>query len=234
MKKIFKILLWIIIVVIVIFACLAYIGMKYGPSKDVSDTQDCTKIYSSYDANNPGEDLGRNYCYSSLAIKKHDITYCSKINNTDDRTLCEAMFASTPDQCETVKEKDQCFIGFATLNKDQSICERTSIDQRKDDCYLGVAVAANDASICSKIKTDNYYDAAFNYTCFAITRNDPSICEKAKDEIYGTINVDECYLQLSIAKNDLNMCDKIYDPYQKSFCKNRTKGILVSPGLIGQ
>jgi hypothetical protein len=234
MKKAFKIILWIVLILIAVFFILAYIGMKYGPHEPVSETSDCTKIYASYDASNPGEDLAKDACYSDLAIKNNDITYCSKIGNAENKTRCEVLFNDTPIGCKGLNDSEVCYVGYAMLHKDPTVCELPTIPQRKVDCYKEVAIVLNDPAICNKIPSLDYYSEAAVYTCQAITKNDPSICEKAKHEIYGTINVDGCYYSMSVAKNDFSYCAKIRDQYQRSFCENRTKGVLVSPGFIGQ
>lgn len=98
----------------------------------------------------------KNICYLDIAIKKNDESLCKKMDETeiveewkqDKQTRCMAMVSKDGSLCEKINRrsmKESCYFGVAIEKKDDSLCNKTGIEE--DACYWSIALGILNLSI---------------------------------------------------------------------------------------
>lgn len=139
--------------------------------------------------------------------------------------------------CETKEdqfERDACYLEFAVMGGDLSLCNSIEFQKSKDFCN---AVVLKDSSKCDKLEgTDDS-----RYACYAYSMRDPSYCEKinatpTRVNCYSISLLlmsnesskcgkferseykDKCYLKIATLSNDSSLCDEIQNQTTKQSC----------------
>ncbi len=110
-------------------------SQNYILAMDTNDSSYCKIITDNY---------GKDYCFSSLAIKLNNISYCENINS---KTWKNACYEST-------------YSKAARTFNDISYCNKLKMEIMKDFCYKDIATNLNDTSYCIEIQ-----DKAINTRC---------------------------------------------------------------------
>lgn len=124
--------------------------------------------------------------------------------------------AFTPFDCSGFTDdyyREECLLDYAVAISDLSICLQLSdVNNNKDICIRAIAAKRNDTSLCYE-HMDEYQD-------------DACIVEVAKKNVrlelcqgLDVFWVSECYLQIAVVQNDLEICDLIEESdYNRESC----------------
>ncbi|OGY26124.1 MAG: hypothetical protein A2Z24_01890 [Candidatus Woykebacteria bacterium RBG_16_44_10] len=137
----------------------------------------------------------RNICYTDIARVTRDVTVCDKLK-----------FPATNYSDENLLES--CYERVAQLKKDAGLCERFT-GHLADGCYLQVAEVKG-AALCERI------------TDWRTRRNCNESAEGAKSDFYFGAT-DQGFLIEALARNDLTICGKIKDSFERSVCLEALK-----------
>ena len=131
-------------------------------------------------------------CFSSLAERSGNSTYCEQISSESAKSTCIAAVARTL--------------------TDIALCGNVSIEGERDDCYRAIAIELKDFSLC-----DSIVNEGIKNTCLspiAIANADLSLCGLVTDPAIS----DDCYLGISARGWDATVCANIQDAASKDLC----------------
>ncbi len=161
-----------------------------------------------------------NEMFENYEIIQKAISVCQKMEDENQKNLCLALTKNNSSECEGQPSilKEGCYLMYAFLDSDTSICEK-SLDSGlclatilKDDskcefsddvntCYTSVASSKEDSSICQKIENE-----IMQNICLATINKDIKHCKNIDDESFFE---DMCFFSLSMAKNDVSICNEM-------------------------
>ena len=159
-------------------------------------------------------------CYSYIfREKQYNEALCGEIEQSDSCYYGAVIAKKDPALCDKIKnknEKERCYLYIATIQKNESFCEKVS-GMYGDICYSEVARAKKDTTLCEKIKSlDNLSmlekKKEMCYGLVAIAKGDESLCGNIKIKPVK----DDCYASIAIAKRDEKLCEK--GGYKKDTC----------------
>ncbi|MDP6626539.1 MAG: hypothetical protein QGG50_01465, partial [Methanopyri archaeon] len=141
-----------------------------------------------------GLDAGelRDDCFSSLAERSGNSTYCGQIS--------------------TDESKGTCLAAVARALMDMAICENIPAEKDRDWCYRSVAIERNDPSICDPILSSFAKDSCVSP--IAIATANVSLCALIADPAIA----DECYLGIGTRGWDATACTGVQNPRSKDRC----------------
>ena len=130
-------------------------------------------------------------------------------------------------------DRDKCYYGIATNTENPQICENVVGTSKyfpgkyggvgttsKENCYttvsLEIGIREGDLTVCEKFKS------AYCYRAIALENIDESLCSKFRTSFEET-EIDKCYEDIAIKKNNISICDKIDWNNTKYTCYARIK-----------
>lgn len=134
----------------------------------------------------------RDDCFSSLAERSGNSTYCEQITGEG--------------------AKSTCITAVAHALVDMALCEHIPAEKDRDWCYRSVAIERNDPTICDPIISNFAKDSCLSP--IAIATADISLCALISDPS----TADECYLGIGTRGWDVTVCTGIQNPRPKDRC----------------
>jgi hypothetical protein len=145
----------------------------------------------------------RGSCFSYLAVKTGDISYCE--NAGLEKNVCKAILSANVSACQKKLSPGMnesvdhlCIKRIAVLTKNETLCESAGVS--KNSCYSDLAIIKEDASICELINGTVYSTGeTWNEQCKTILQKDPSKCKE-----------NLCLSSIALLKNDASICPNIH------------------------
>ncbi|MDP3733114.1 MAG: hypothetical protein Q8Q91_01100, partial [Candidatus Daviesbacteria bacterium] len=201
------------------FLCLALVNKdeKYCQSLDSNPKNVClaaSKEDNSFCQNVPADN--RQYCYQNLVDISGNSTFCDKLSNAQEISVCYIHFVSTnyyisnlkvisKSMCDKVlKDQPEYQLCLAMVTQSTAPCSPDRVD-----CQV---LIAKDLTLCSKSASKT--DEGECYHNLAMLTKDSSVCERIK----SSETKDDCYRGYSRLSNDQTFCDKISNSNQKDQC----------------
>jgi|GEM_PF-6392213 len=198
--------------------------------------------------------LFRNGCFSMLAKKSNNLTYCSLIGDEMGVDQCYADAAvalKDPSACAMIRNleirytcKNNIYQQLAVERGDPSLCQQVeyydsgSRQLIADNCVLAVSTNHSDTSMCryivnEKIRT-RCTGAGQTVDCESIAPERRGVCYYssaiANNNQYdcGKIPTESlrnnCYYQIATKKRDASICEYISNTNLKNLCRTATGG----------
>jgi hypothetical protein len=158
-------------------------------------------------------------CYAYTAVKENKLEICKVIkgNELENETLNDWYRNVT---------KEECYVNFAKLTKNNSVCYELSLEFEKDRCFKGVAEASGNELLCGEIANTN--DKEECIMIVATNLGDVSICEKIED--LGL--KDSCYIGVAETSKNASLCEEVtYQAYWKDDCYYNMAEVLKDASL---
>jgi hypothetical protein len=105
-----------------------------------------------------------------------------------------------------------CYSNIAMIKNDFKLCEKVKEESFRTGCNRAIARKVKDISICAMGDGDWAKEC---YTVFADKNNDEMLCGNIKD----TSAKNDCFWQIALAHNRLEVCEKITDNSIITSCK---------------
>ncbi len=136
----------------------------------------------------------KDFCYTSFAQTKPDLTPCERVENEG--------FRST------------CFKHIAIAKKDFSLCHTNeSNSENVGTCQSQIALDGNDVKLCEQIEHQGWQDLC--YSTYAEKHKDISLCGFIKSE-----EKNRCIRLVAVATSDIALCNTIIDASEKDSCNS--------------
>lgn len=158
----------------------------------------------------------RQYCYQNLVNISGNSTFCDKLSNPQEISVCYVHFVSTnyytsnlkvinQSMCDKVlKDRPEYQLCLAMVTQSITPCGSDRIDCK--------ALITKDLTLCPK--SASKIDEGECYHNLAMLKKDSSVCER----IDRTETKDDCYRDYSRLSQDQTFCDRISNSNQKDQC----------------
>ncbi|MCH7567918.1 MAG: hypothetical protein IIA87_00705 [Nanoarchaeota archaeon] len=161
---------------------------------------------------------------NSLPLGEKEICYLETIDSEDLQISFEECEGFSEDQWSI----ELCKIYSAINSQDLKKCEQLKIGSQSL-CYEEIGKKTRDYRACNKIEDGLEHDPyALKEICYQhIARHleDPEICEL----IEYTGRKDGCYLLVALRSHEIDLCYKINNEREKTFCTKKVSILLAGP-----
>lgn len=155
------------------------------------------------------EDVG----YKEEAIKKENLSICSKVKRHDIRDQCYSeIYDKFKDRAINTKNITWCY----KIEIDRAYYT-SPYSEKRVECMAEIGVLSNNISICTLM---NRYHKNECYKKIAIAKKDIKICEYCEDNVESNDFKSDCLFELfkELDLRDPSICERIVDNFSKSVC----------------
>jgi len=183
-------------------------------------------------------------CYSRIAYRLEDDTWCRRIDNDAGRDYClehVKVRADRSDPCnrfDHLAKRQDCYEERALLEGNPSLCSRVGQSNFDDHCYreaskpyLERAVREKDWSACDDPRVGR--KRAECVVHLAGKLGSAEHCDSIRSEPAGAIYAERCLQVAASASNDHDLCQRITEPLKRTLCIADTATHVEQCGAAG-